>query len=45
GHYLLGHRIPTEQELGDTVPFSAHQEREADVFAAEFLMPEREHAL
>lgn len=40
GHYLLGHRIPTEMELGTTAPFSAHQEREADVFAVEFLMPE-----
>jgi Zn-dependent peptidase ImmA (M78 family) len=40
GHYLLGHRIPTEMELGTTAPFSAHQEREADLFAVEFLMPE-----
>lgn len=40
GHYLLGHRIPTELELGTVAPFSAHQEREADVFAVEFLMPE-----
>ncbi len=39
-HYLLGHRIPTEMELGPGVSFSAHQEREADVFATEFLMPE-----
>jgi Zn-dependent peptidase ImmA (M78 family) len=39
-HYLLGHRIPSEMELGMTSPFSEHQEREADVFATEFLMPE-----
>ena len=37
-HYLLGHRIPSELDLG-TATFSAHQEREADVFATEFLMP------
>lgn len=40
GHYLLGHRISSEMELGTTAPFSDHQEREADVFAVEFLMPE-----
>jgi Zn-dependent peptidase ImmA (M78 family) len=39
-HYLLGHRIPTEFDLSANPPFSAHQEREADVFATEFLMPE-----
>lgn len=39
-HYLLGHRIPSELDLGTTPPFSVHQEREADVFATEFLMPE-----
>lgn len=39
-HYLLGHRIPSEMDLGANPPFSAHQEREADVFATEFLMPE-----
>ncbi len=38
-HYLLGHQIPSELELGTTAPFNAHQEREADVFATEFLMP------
>jgi Zn-dependent peptidase ImmA (M78 family) len=40
-HYLLGHKIPVEAAL-DTdarAPFSVHQEREADVFATEFLMP------
>ena len=39
GHYVLGHRIPSGLE-----PVSAdrtsYQEREADVFAAELLMPE-----
>ena len=42
GHFLLGHRIPSESVLdaGAAVPFSVHQEREADVFASEFLMPE-----
>jgi Zn-dependent peptidase ImmA (M78 family) len=42
GHFLLGHRIPSESVLdaGATAPFSVHQEREADVFASEFLMPE-----
>lgn len=40
GHYLLGHRIPSDLELRATAPFSAHQEREADVFATEYLMPE-----
>jgi Zn-dependent peptidase ImmA (M78 family) len=42
GHFLLGHRIPIETVLdaGDAAPFSVHQEREADVFASEFLMPE-----
>lgn len=41
-HFLLGHRIPLEAGIeGDgRSPFSAHQEREADVFATEFLMPE-----
>ena len=41
-HYLLGHQIPCEGVLGvdAAAPFSAHQEREADVFASEFLMPE-----
>jgi Zn-dependent peptidase ImmA (M78 family) len=39
-HYLLGHRIPSEIDLGAKAPFSAHQEREADVFATEYLMPE-----
>ena len=37
GHYLLGHQIPSETELA---PYSAHQEREADVFAAEHNTPE-----
>jgi Zn-dependent peptidase ImmA (M78 family) len=41
GHFLLGHRIPEEADLSrGTPPFSKHQEREADVFATEFLMPE-----
>lgn len=42
GHFLLGHRIPSEGALDASVPapFSVHQEREADVFASEFLMPE-----
>lgn len=42
GHFLLGHRIPSEAALdaGAAAPFSVHQEREADVFASEFLMPE-----
>ena len=40
GHFLLGHRIPSELDLDAAPPFSLHQEREADVFAAEFLMPE-----
>lgn len=40
-HFLLGHRIPSESVLdADAAPFSVHQEREADVFASEFLMPE-----
>jgi len=40
-HFLLGHRIPSEGGLdADAAPFSVHQEREADVFAREFLMPE-----
>lgn len=39
GHYLLGHRIPSELDRDVALPFSAHQEREADVFATEFLMP------
>lgn len=39
GHYLLGHGIPsgTEQE---SIERTTYQEREADVFAAELLMPE-----
>jgi Zn-dependent peptidase ImmA (M78 family) len=42
GHFLLGHRIPSESALvaDAAAPFSVHQEREADVFASEFLMPE-----
>jgi len=42
GHLLLGHQIPSEGALdpGAAAPFSVHQEREADVFASEFLMPE-----
>lgn len=40
GHYLLGHRIPDECELSAAAPFSVQQEREADVFATEYLMPE-----
>ena len=40
-HFLLGHQIPSERPLdADAVAlFSVHQEREADVFASEFLMP------
>lgn len=40
-HFLLGHQIPSEVfvDEGAPVPFSAHQEREADVFATEYLMP------
>lgn len=40
GHYLLGHRIPSELPAGAAGPYTAQQEREADVFATEFLMPE-----
>lgn len=41
GHFLLGHRIPTEVALETLAraPFSPHQERDADVFATEYLMP------
>jgi Zn-dependent peptidase ImmA (M78 family) len=41
GHLLLGHQIPSAAVLDADAapPFSAHQEREADVFASEFLMP------
>jgi Zn-dependent peptidase ImmA (M78 family) len=40
-HFLLGHKIPVEVVLdaNGRSPFSVHQEREADVFATEFLMP------
>ena len=39
-HFLLGHQIPSEGDLdAGAAPFSVHQEREADVFASEFLMP------
>jgi Zn-dependent peptidase ImmA (M78 family) len=40
-HFLLGHKIPVEAALDATAraPFSVHQEREADIFATEFLMP------
>lgn len=40
-HFLLGHKIPVEAALDLTAraPFSVHQEREADIFATEFLMP------
>jgi Zn-dependent peptidase ImmA (M78 family) len=40
-HFLLGHKIPVEAALdgNSRAPFSVHQEREADVFATEFLMP------
>ena len=40
-HFLLGHKIPAEASLdvNARAPFSVHQEREADVFATEFLMP------
>jgi hypothetical protein len=36
GHYLLGHRNPSEL----TAEAREQQEREADVFATEFLMPQ-----
>jgi len=41
-HFLLGHQIPSEADLsaGTTAPFTVWQEREANAFAAEFLMPE-----
>lgn len=39
GHYVLGHRIPSGLELAPTGR-TPYQEREADVFAAELLMPE-----
>lgn len=38
GHFLLGHRIP--DDLDASAQFARHLEREADVFATEFLMPE-----
>lgn len=40
-HFLLGHKIPVENVLdaNTRAPFSVHQEREADIFATEFLMP------
>lgn len=40
GHFLLGHRIPDHLDAAMQAPFAKHQEREADVFATEFLMPE-----
>jgi len=40
GHYLLGHRIPSELSVDAAGSYTAQQEREADVFATEFLMPE-----
>ena len=41
GHFILEHRIPEEADMaGNTSPFTVYQEREADVFASEFLMPE-----
>lgn len=41
GHFLLGHKISTSAIFdANAPPFSAHQEREANVFATEFLMPE-----
>lgn len=39
GHYVLGHRISSGDELAPTER-TPYQEREADVFAAELLMPE-----
>jgi hypothetical protein len=39
GHYVLGHRIASGDELAPTER-TPYQEREADVFAAELLMPE-----
>jgi Zn-dependent peptidase ImmA (M78 family) len=40
GHYLLGHGILGEGIAEATELHTRHQEREADVFASEFLMPE-----
>ena len=41
GHFLLRHRLPQGQAGSENlVPFDTHQEREADIFATEFLMPE-----
>jgi Zn-dependent peptidase ImmA (M78 family) len=40
GHYLLGHQIPNDLTAGAAGPYTKQQEREADVFATEFLMPE-----
>jgi hypothetical protein len=39
-HYLLGHRIPSELTTEASRHYTKQQEREADVFATEFLMPE-----
>lgn len=39
GHYVLGHGIASGPDLGP-VDRTLYQEREADVFAAELLMPE-----
>lgn len=41
-HFLLGHRLPTDLDLAPEASpaFSKHQERECDVFATEYLMPE-----
>lgn len=40
-HFMLGHRLPTEEvvDAHSRAPFSVHQEREANAFATEFLMP------
>jgi hypothetical protein len=38
GHCLLGHQIPRDPD--EALSRTAYQEREADVFAAETLMPE-----
>jgi Zn-dependent peptidase ImmA (M78 family) len=40
GHYLLGHGILTEGTTDAAELHTRTQEREADVFASEFLMPE-----
>jgi Zn-dependent peptidase ImmA (M78 family) len=42
GHFLLGHKIPSELDIDANAPspYSAHQEREANAFAVEHNTPE-----